>query len=123
MSDALPFVPSNSSVDAAWEVARTLEPPAVLVGGPTHLLGVVTREQLAAARGANRGLEAVSAVLQEKTVHVHPDHPLDVVVERFAESGGLLPVVNRGDVRQVEGTIALRDITSFAVKRSSSRGE
>jgi chloride channel protein, CIC family len=43
-------------------------------------------------------------------VHVHPDHPLDVVLERFAESGGVLPVVSRADVNTVVGIIRLEDI-------------
>jgi CIC family chloride channel protein len=115
-----PFVPADLSVDAAWEIVRAVEPPVVLVGAPAGLLGAVTREELAAAREANRGGEAVGTVLHANPVHVHPDHPLDVVVRRFAESGGVLPVVSRSDVRQVEGAITIRDITSLAVKRSRS---
>jgi len=38
-------------------------------------------------------------------VHVHPDHPLDVVIERFAHSDGTLPVVSRNNTRQIEGVI------------------
>jgi CIC family chloride channel protein len=115
------FVPADRSIDAVWELVRAGAPPVVLVGAPSGLLGAVTREQLAAARDADRGLEAVCAVLDANPVHVHPDHPLDVVVQRFAESGGLLPVVSRSDARRVEGAITLSDITSLATKGASSR--
>ena len=36
-------------------------------------------------------------------VHVHPDHSIEVVVERFGHADGLLPVVSRADVRRVLG--------------------
>jgi CBS domain-containing protein len=38
-------------------------------------------------------------------VHAHPDHPIDVVLERLWQSGGLLPVVSRSEVRRVQGVI------------------
>jgi hypothetical protein len=46
--------------------------------------------------------------------HAHPDHPLDVVLEQFARTPGLLPVVSRAAGRRVEGVISLDDITLFA---------
>jgi CIC family chloride channel protein len=116
MSGSPPFVPPDRSIDAAWEFLRGVEPPAVLVGTPAGLLGTVTRDELAAAREANRGFESVGAVLDANLVHVHPDHPLDVVVQRFSESGGLLPVVSRRDARRVEGAITVADLTAFAAK-------
>lgn len=38
------------------------------------------------------------------------DHPIDVVLERFAQSAGLLPVVDRARARRVEGVITLESI-------------
>jgi hypothetical protein len=52
-------------------------------------------------------------------VHVHPDHPLDVVLERFAASGGLLPVVSRAAAQCVEGAISLDDLVVPRKRRSS----
>jgi hypothetical protein len=43
-------------------------------------------------------------------LHVHPDHPIDVVVDRFAQCAGLLPVVSRSNAHQVEGIIAMAEI-------------
>jgi CIC family chloride channel protein len=121
MNDAPLFVPADSSIEAAWEVVRALDPPVVLVGTSERLVGAVTRDQLAAARAAARGDDVVTALVREETsAHVHPDHPLDVVVQRFAGSGGLLPVVSRADARRVEGAITLKEITAFATKAAAS---
>ena len=45
-------------------------------------------------------------------MHAHPDHPIDVVLERLAESGGLLPVVSRTEASRVEGVITRDSILS-----------
>jgi CIC family chloride channel protein len=119
MNADAPFVSANSSIDAAWEVMRTHNRSASLVGTSDRLLGIVTVERLARAHAAERGHETVLAVLNEKVVHVHPDQPLDVVLERFAASGGLLPVVSRAAAQCVEGVIRLEDIAASAKRRAS----
>jgi CIC family chloride channel protein len=40
-------------------------------------------------------------------IHVHPDHPLDVVIERFAQVTDELPVVSRRNACRLEGTISM----------------
>jgi CIC family chloride channel protein len=114
-----PFLAANSSIDSALEAMRTYDRPASLVGTPERLLGIVTLDRLARAQDAHRGDETVLAVLDEKVVHVHPDHPLDVVLERFAASGGLLPVVSRAAVQCVEGAISLDDLMAPGKRRAS----
>jgi CBS-domain-containing membrane protein len=119
MNADAPFVSADSSIDAAWEVMRTHNRSASLVGSSDRLLGIVTLEGLAGAHAADRGHETVLALLNEQVVHVHPDQPLDVVLERFAASGGLLPVVSRAAVQCVEGVIRLEDIAAAAKRRAS----
>jgi hypothetical protein len=51
-------------------------------------------------------------------VHAHPDHPIDVVLERFAQSGGILPVVSRADARRVEGVVTIDSMLKIAERRS-----
>jgi tetratricopeptide (TPR) repeat protein len=97
------FFPADMSVGEAWEAIRIDERRAYLVGAPERLLG--------------RGTVTVESILDGSFAHVHPDHPLDVVLERFAESSGLLPVVNRAAARRVEGVITLDGITRFAKRR------
>ena len=47
----------------------------------------------------------MSEVVPDTFVHAHPDHPLDVVLDRLLESGGVLPVVSRTAAMRVEGVI------------------
>jgi CIC family chloride channel protein len=50
-------------------------------------------------------------------VHVHPDHSLDVVIERFGQADGDLPVVSRANARQIEGTITMEAFVSLLRRR------
>ena len=61
-----------------------------------RLLGIVKRAQLEACKSgrARRPIQC-RTVVTDAFVHAHPDHPIDVVLERLAESEGLLPVVSR----------------------------
>jgi CIC family chloride channel protein len=53
----------------------------------------------------------IDVLTQETFPHVHPDHPLDLALRRLAESElPALPVVSRGDVRNVLGTVSVDDI-------------
>jgi CIC family chloride channel protein len=43
--------------------------------------------------------------------HVHPDHGLDLALERMGTNKiELLPVVNRADVHKLEGVVTLPDV-------------
>jgi CBS domain-containing protein len=121
MTVEAPFVAPESTIDVAWDEMVAGNRPASIVGTPDRMVGIVTRRQLAAARDGNRGDEAVRTVLDEHAVHVHPDHPLDVVFERFGASGGLLPVVSRSAVHRVEGAIGSTEMTALAKRRPSRR--
>jgi CIC family chloride channel protein len=111
------FLSVDTTVDAAWDAVYAAGAQSYLVGTPEHVHGVVTRELLAELRDAGRGESDLGSVSDETFVHVHPDHPLDVVLDRFADSAGLLPVVSRAAARRIEGVIALDDITRFATGR------
>jgi CIC family chloride channel protein len=112
-SDALSFLAPGQSVDEAWEATGPDRRLAYLVGTRASIRGIVTPERLSALRTAGRGSEAVQSTLNETFVHVHPDHSLDVVLLRFAQGAGLLPVVSRTALR-VDGVITIDEITQFA---------
>ena len=97
------------------------KPGVILVGTTEHTLGIVTRDELTEARDAGRGSEPLAAIVDETFAHVHPDHSMDIVLERLAESAGLLPVVSRVASRRVLGVIAYEDIASFAKRRADRR--
>ncbi len=85
------------------------------------MLGVIGRDQLAAIVESGRGKEVVGALGDETVVHAHPDHPIDIVMERFAESPGILPILSREQTRRIEGVITLEDITRYLQRRRVER--
>lgn len=121
MAGDVPFAAPEDPILVAHARGLTSGRPAVLVGTPDRMIGIVTMDRLAAAVEAGRRDEAVHALADTDVVHVHPDHPVDVVLERFADCAGLLPVVSRSDARRVEGAIGLDEITRFASRRGPRR--
>ena len=105
------FLAEDLSVDTAWRLVHGDRMGAVqLVGTPDHLIGLITSARLSEAHTAGRGSLPLSSIADTAFPHVHPDHPLDVVLERFAESPGLLPVVSRDPVNRIEGVITTDEI-------------
>jgi CBS domain-containing protein len=103
------FIPAHEPVAHAWEALRASGRRAHLVGSRERLVGVVTLDRLAAAMDGGLSAEPVGSLVDEPLVHAHPDHSLDVVLSRFAESPGLLPVVSREDTQRLEGVVTLED--------------
>jgi CIC family chloride channel protein len=116
------FFPAEMSIDTAWNATRPNGLHAYLIGTREHLHGVIGLEQLAAAREKGHGDETVGSAVGGSFPHVHPDHPLDVVLNRFAASAGLLPVVSRATARHVVGVIMLDDIRRFGNHRGEVGG-
>jgi CBS domain-containing protein len=119
MSPVGTIVPEDASIDAASEVSRAGGGRPLLVGSVDALAGVVALEVLETASRDGRGRDPVSTLVESPFVHAHPDHPIAVVLQRFGESPGLLPIVSRGQVRRIEGVVTLQDLTRFV---SHSRG-
>ncbi len=107
------FLPGELPVDEAWQTAQKDGCDAYLVGTRERLAGVVTVEQLAAARDAARGSDSVASLVSDRYVHAHPDHTFEIVMERFADSPELLPVVSREDMRRVEGVVTADDLMRY----------
>jgi chloride channel protein, CIC family len=118
MRSDVPFISPDLSVAEAWRLAAQDDAPLHLIGAPDHLVGVVTHDALDKLRSQSPD-QHVSAVVDTVFVHVHPDHPIDVVLERLAESGGLLPVVSRTAVDRVEGVVTRE--TVLPVRNETNR--
>jgi CIC family chloride channel protein len=104
------FVSPAEPIERVWQTRDDDRRPW-LVGDAADLQGVVRLEQLAEAMEHGRGRDAVSTVMDAAFNHAHADQPIDVVLERLAGSGGLLPVVSREDTRRVEGVITFEDVS------------
>ncbi|MBV9507761.1 MAG: chloride channel protein [Acidobacteriia bacterium] len=104
---------------AASTVERDVDAwPVVDANG---LAGMVTATQIEDAIASGFGDEPVGSLVAEPASpdslsaavfpHVHTDHPLEVAVQRLAQSGlPVLPVVSRTNVRELKGTISMDDI-------------
>jgi CIC family chloride channel protein len=110
---ALPIVPVEAAVAQALATAHESGSTACLVGTRDEIVGLVVLDRLAEAAGAGRGSEPVGPLAEALPAHAHPDHPIDVVFERLGQSGGLLPVLSRQNVRRLEGVISSEDIARF----------
>jgi chloride channel protein, CIC family len=104
METDVSFMSPDLSVEDAWRWALEHDAPAYLVGTRDHLLGIVSRRQIEEWRSAQAN-ELIAAKVTNTFIHAHPDHPIDIVLERLAETGGVLPVVSRTMVHRVEGVV------------------
>ena len=112
MQTAVPFMPPHFSVREALDWATAHDAFQYLVGSPDQLVGIVSREQLEDPALSKFESQSVSALASQTFAHVHPDHSVEVVLERLGENGGLLPVVSRANVRKVEGVITPESLLS-----------
>jgi CIC family chloride channel protein len=118
MTTDVSFIPPDTSVNGAWLWACEHEARVCLVGTRDRLLGAVTHEQLDEWRSTERANQRIEAVVESSFfVHAHPDHPLDVVLDRLAQSGGLLPIVSRTNAQRVEGVVTVQSLLPFRQRR------
>ena len=122
MSAELTCLAGDVSVQHAWDASRGGGQPAFLVGTPEHLLGVVSAERLASALESGGRAEPLSTLVEVRVIHGHPDHPSDVVLERLAQSGGVLPIVSRENAHRLLGVVTLPDVMRFMNKRREVSG-
>jgi len=78
---------------------------AYVVGTRDQFIAAVTRQQLERWHVSAPNDPLASVVKELPSIHVHPDHPLDIVVDRLSQSDGVLPVVSRADAHRVEGIV------------------
>ena len=114
------LLPAEHSIERAWELAQANGAPAHLVGEREQVVGVLSLESLAEAVRAGRGHQAVGSLIEGSIIHVHPDHPVEIVLERLGRSHGILPVLSRQQARRLEGVITLDCITRFIHRRRTS---
>ena len=111
MRPAMEVLRAEMTVQEALERTKKSAASAWVVCDEGGVRGVLEADALeeAAAQGAATSLGEL--IPNEEFVHVHPDHPLVLALERLGASGSdVLPVVNRANVRQLEGVITWQNV-------------
>jgi CIC family chloride channel protein len=111
-TDAGFVIPPDMTIAGAWRWAQAHHRPVYLVGTPPQLAGAVTRSDLDRLHATDRAAEPIVTIVQPSFVHAHPDHTMDIVLERLEASDGVLPVVSRTDAHRLEGVITADRFTS-----------
>jgi CIC family chloride channel protein len=125
---ALPATLSVAQALASVEGERTIWP----VTDENGLRGMIAKDQLEAAAAGGFGEQLLGDLVPDpgpiedlneaRFPHVHPDHSLQSAMQRLAQSGlAELPVVSRGNIREVRGTISAKDVLdAFALGRPAA---
>jgi hypothetical protein len=114
------LVSEGQPVRALWERSQENGAAVHLIGTADRLIGIVKVEELAKAIMAGHATDPVSLLVEETIVHAHPDHPSDVVLERLAQAGGVLPIVRREQAQQVVGVVTLAHVMRFMRHRGTA---
>jgi chloride channel protein, CIC family len=113
MASQIEFLGSESSINAASDVAKKSTASAMFVGSRENVVGLVSRVDLENAIRSGRGSEQITSIVSPKLVHVHRDHPLELVIERLKQSPGVLPVLSRSHIHRIEGVITPELLVMF----------
>lgn len=113
MSREMAFISEQASVEDAWKQASSDGLQCLLVGSADRLAGILSATRLQEATESGKGSEPVAQLLAEDWAHVHPDHPIELALERFRQNPDLLPVLSRRETTRVLGVITLKTITQF----------
>jgi CIC family chloride channel protein len=107
------LVPPHSSIQQASVIAAQTDAQSVLVGSNGLYSGLVTRDKIESALHSGAAEAPIITIATDKCAHVHPDHPLELLLDRLAKNPGLLPVVSRSEVNRVEGVITPQTLVQF----------
>jgi CIC family chloride channel protein len=104
------LIAPDQTVHATMQQTQSDRASAWLVGSGAQLSGIVTRERLSESMAAGLADHAIASIADPEFAHVHADHSVDVVLERFEQSPQLLPVVSRSNARHLEGVITIESV-------------
>jgi chloride channel protein, CIC family len=124
MRPADQILQANEPLDKALERVRESQEQTWLVRDHKALLGFVTRAQFEQAIAKAETPKCVGDLVpQGEFPHLHPDHPLDLALERMgATHVDLLPVVSRANIHETLGVVKLADVLEAYGLNAKSQG-
>jgi chloride channel protein, CIC family len=115
-------LPGEMTVREARERVRASGVRTWVVTDQRGVIGVINLSRLEKEMEQEGGTDKKLCDLVDAVVfpHVHADQALDLALERMgANKIEILPVVNRGNVHQLEGIVTLRDVLdAYGVNRA-----
>lgn len=108
-----PVDPVVESDDSIERLARTFErtPKDVLLVRLKPLgWSNISRDEVKTLIREGEGTLSIGSILAARQIpSLHPDHPLDMAL-RYVDRWQIVPVVNRANLRELEGVITQRDV-------------
>ncbi len=116
MTPEFTMISPNASVASVSDALSATNAKCFLVGDDGTVSGLVTRARIDQELQSNRADERIQDLVISEFGHVHPDHSLEVVIDRLGKSPGLLPVVSRSNSQHVVGVITPQSLAQFVQK-------
>ena len=116
MTQDFTLVSPDSSIQLASEIASQTNAEGFPVGSDGIYVGLVTRGQIERALSSGGANASIGSIATGDCERVHPDHPLELVMDRLAKNPGLLPVVSRDQTDRLEGLITSETVIQFVQK-------
>ncbi len=122
MTKDFTLIPPDSSIETAIQQIIPSGSQYFLVGSDGSYSGLVVREQLERALQSGMANASITSLLISDIAHVHPDHSLELVLERLGKNPGVLPVVSRSEVRHILGVITPQRMIDFLQNNWDNNG-
>jgi len=115
MRPATELLRAEMTVAEAMERTKKSSADAWVVCDERGVIGVLSRKALqGAGQSGDAGRRLGELLTSVEFVHVHPDHPLIVALERLGTGKlEILPVVSRADVHELQGLVRLEDVLAL----------
>jgi len=113
MTREFTMISPSTSVAKALDAIESSGLQALLVGNDRLYEGVISRDLMEQAMLSGKANSPVGALMMTDCAHAHADHPLEVVLDRLHKNPGLLPVVRRERVREVQGIVTPQSVMQF----------
>jgi len=113
MTSDFTMISPNASVASAADAISTTNANCFLVGDNGTLSGLISRDRVEREMQLNRKNTPVHDLVISEFRHVHPDHSLEVVIDRLGRNPGLLPVVSRRNSSHILGVITPQSLAQF----------
>jgi CIC family chloride channel protein len=116
MSRDFVMLPPSMTAKSALEMLEKSALQSFLVGDNGLYSGLVQRGRVEEAINNGEAETPVGDFVLVDCAHTHPDHPLEVALERLGKNPGILPVVSRKQIREVLGVITPQTVMQFLQK-------